>query len=141
MLSNLFLYAANRATQGAVENVSRRASWGGFAIFLMLTGIIFSLIVVFWLLEARMGATSAGVIIAAGCFVVGLLSLSMPHLLDRIDAQAKKAPAPEPQTPITAAAVQQEMTDVVDYFGAIRVVASAFLLGLGMARRLKHPMA
>jgi hypothetical protein len=141
MLSNLFLYAANRATQGAVDNVSRRASWGGFAIFLMLTGIIFSLIVVFWLLEARMGATSAGVIIAAGCFVVGLLSLSMPHLLDRIDAEAKKvAPAPAP-IPVSAAAVQQEMTDAVDYFGAVRVVASAFLLGLGLARRLKHPMA
>jgi len=141
MLSNLFLYAANRATQGAVDNVSRRATWGGFAIFLMLTGVIFSLIVVFWLLETRMGATSAGVIIAAGCFVVGLLALSMPSLLDRLDAQARKAPAIPPPTPISAASVQQDMTDVVDYFGAVRVVASAFLLGLGMARRLKHPMA
>ncbi len=139
MLGNLFLYAANRATQGAVDNVSRRASWGGFAIFLMLTGIIFSLIVVFWLLQDQLGATSAGVIIAAGCFVVGLVSLSMPHLLDRIDAQAK--PAPAAPIPVSAAAVQQEMTDVVDYFGAVRVVGSAFLLGLGIARRLKHPMA
>ena len=107
----------------------------------MLTGIIFSLIVVVWLLQDRLGATSAGVIIAARCFVVGLLSLSMPHLLDQIEAQAKKAPPAPTPNPVSATAVQQEMTDVVDYFEAVRVVASAFLLGPGMARRLKHPMA
>jgi hypothetical protein len=139
MLGNLFLYAANRATQGAVDNVSRKASWGGFAIFLMLTGIVFSLIVMFWLLQDRLGATSAGVIIAAGCFIVSLVSMSMPHLLDRIEAQAK--PVPVSASPVTAAAVKTEMAEAVDYFGAVRVIASAFLLGLGLARRLKRPLA
>jgi hypothetical protein len=136
MLGNIFLYAANRATQGAVGNVARQASWGGFAVFLLLTGTIVSLMVGFWLLEAQFGAPTAGAIIAGGCFAVGLICLSVPHLLDLLDERAK----PKPADALTegAAAVQHEMTEAVDYFGSIQVVSSAFLLGFNAARQLKR---
>jgi hypothetical protein len=136
MLGNLFLYAANRATQGVGGNIARHASWGGFAIFMLLTGTIFSLMVAFWLLEGRFGAPSAGVIIAAGCFVVGLICLSVPHLLDVLEARNK----PKPADALTSgvATVQEGMTEAVDYFGSLQVVSSAFLLGFNAARQLKH---
>jgi hypothetical protein len=136
MLSNLFLYIANRATKGAVENVTRRASWGGIAIFLLLTGTIFALLVGFWALESRYGAMTAGGLIAVGCFVVGLLCLSVPPFLDWMERPAPK-PAADPVME-TVAAVQQEAVEAVDYFGPIRVVGSAFLLGLGIARRIRQ---
>ena len=136
MLGNLFLYAANRATQGAVGNVARQASWGGFAVFLLLAGAIFSLVVAFLVLEANVGAASAGVIIAVGCIVAGLVCLSMPQILDAMETKAKQ-PSVNPIVESTAI-VQEEMTQAVDYFGAVRVVASAFMLGLGMAKQLKH---
>lgn len=136
MLGNLFLYAANRATQGAVGNVARQASWGGLAIFLMLAGAVFSLVVAFLMLDARFGAESAGVMIAAGCFVAAIVCLSMPRLLDWMETKAK--PTPAAAIAETGAAVHEEMTQAVDYFGAVRVVASAFLLGLSAARQLKQ---
>jgi ABC-type uncharacterized transport system permease subunit len=129
------LYAANRATHGAVENVARKASWGGFAVFMLLVGTIFSLIVAFWWLDSRYNAIVAGAIIAVGCFIVGTLCLLMPGILDRLEARAKK-----PADPVvdTVNAVKVEVTEAVDYFGPIRVVASAFMLGLGIARSVKR---
>ena len=139
MLGNLFLYAANRATHGAVGNVARQASWGGFAVFLLLAGAIFSLVVAFLVLEARVGAASAGVIIAAGCFVAGLVCLSMPQLLDWLETKPK--PRPVEAIAKTGAVIHEEMAQAVDYFGAVRVVASSFLLGLNAARQLRHRSA
>jgi hypothetical protein len=135
MIGDMMLYAANRATHGAVENVARKASWGGFAVFMLLVGTIFSLIVTFWWLDSRYGALLAGSIIAVGCFIVGTLCMLMPGILDRLEARAKK-----PADPIvdTVNAVKVEVTEAVDYFGPIRVVASAFMLGLGIARSVKR---
>jgi phosphoglycerol transferase MdoB-like AlkP superfamily enzyme len=137
MISNILLYAANRATHGAVDNVTRKASWGGFAVFLLLVGTAFSLAVAFWVLSARYDATLAGGIIAVACFVVGFLCLLMPQYLDRLEARAKAktilTPAQE-----TVSAVQEEVAEAVDYFGPIRVIGSAFVLGLSIARSLKR---
>ena len=84
-------------------------------------------------------ATEAAVILAAVCIVAGLVCLSMPQMLDKMAAAAKPA---EPATLAeTSTVVHEEMTQAVDYFGAIRVVASAFLLGFGAAKQLKHRQA
>lgn len=135
MIGEMVLYAANRATQGAVDNVARKASWGGFAVFLMLVGTIFSLVVAFWWLDRRFGAIGAGSIIAVGCFVVGIICMLMPNFLDWLATRAKK---PDALVDDTVSAVKAEMTEAVDYFGPIRVVASAFMLGLGIARSVKR---
>jgi hypothetical protein len=135
MIGDIILHLANRATQSAVGNVARKASWGGFAVFLMLVGTIFGLVVAFWMLNDMYDATTAGVIIAAGCFGVGFLCLMMPRFLDWLETKAKK-----PITPVqeTANAVQGEVAEAVDYFGPIRVVGSAFMLGVGIARSMKR---
>ncbi len=59
----------------------------------------------------------------------------MPQLLDWIEKQSKPAAA----GPVTEgiASVQQEVADAVDYFGPVRVVASAFALGIGLARQIR----
>ena len=137
MIGNLILYAANRATSGAVDNVARKASWGGFAVFLLLAGTIFSLFVAFWMLSERYDAKVAGAIIAAGCFGVGIFCLMMPQFLDWLEVKSKvKTPLTPAQE--TVSAVQEEVAEAVDYFGPIRVVGSAFMLGLGIARSMKR---
>jgi hypothetical protein len=135
MIGEMLLYAANRATHSAVDSVARKASWGGFAVFLLLVGTIFSLVVVFWVLDGHFGAIAAGSIIAAGCFVVGALCMLMPTFLDWLATRSKKPDAPVADT---VNAVKAEVTGAVDYFGPIRVVASAFMLGLGIARSVKR---
>lgn len=135
MIGNLVRYAASRATQGAVDNVTRKASWGGIAVFLLVAGMTFSLIVAFWFLNGRYDAITAGSIIAGGCFVIGLVCLMMPRVLDRLEKPPKVQADSVSQT---VTAVQSEVAEAVDYFGPIRVVGSAFMLGLGIARSLKR---
>ena len=135
MIGELIRYAANRAMGGVVDSAARHASWGAAAIFLIGVGAIFSLIVAFWLLDARYSATVAGTAIAALCFVFGAICLMMPRLLDWLETKAKTPTDPVSET---VAAVQEEVADAVDYFGPIRVVASALMLGVGIARSIKR---
>ena len=135
MFGAMIRYAANRAMGGAVDSAARHASWGAAAIFLIGVGTVFSLIVAFWLLDARYSATAAGITIAAVCFLVGTICLMMPRFLNWLEAKSKKQTDPVSQT---VAAVQDEVAGAVDYFGPIRVVASALLLGVGIAKRIKR---
>ena len=130
------MYAANRVTQGAVDSVARRATWGGIAAVMLLFGVIFAVIVAFWLLQDRYGATAAGVIMAAACFVLALIFLSVPQIIERFERQVQQASEADPLAE-GAKVVEEEMHEVVDYFGPLRVVGSAFLLGLGVARTIR----
>jgi hypothetical protein len=136
MFNNLILYAANRATQGAVDNVARKAAWGGFAVVMSLAGLVFGLIVAFWLLSERYNVATAGLILAGVCFVVAMVGFAMPSILERRDAAVPTSPTDNAKQAM--AAVKVEASEAVDYFGPIRVVASAFMLGLGAARQIKR---
>jgi Na+/melibiose symporter-like transporter len=135
MIGEMILYAANRATSGAVENVTRKASWGGFAVFLLLAGTTFGLVSTFWWLTESFSPTVAALLIAIGCFAVGLVFSMMPRFLDWREARTKK---PAEAVADTVNAVKTEVSDAVDYFGPLRVVASAFMLGLGIARTVRR---
>ena len=135
MLGEMIRYAANRAMGGAVDSAARHAAWAAAAIFLIGVGTVFSLIVAFWLLDARYSATAAGIAIAALCFVVASIFFMMPRLLDWLESKSKKQVDPVAET---AAVVQEEVAGAVDYFGPIRVVASALMLGVGIARSIKR---
>jgi hypothetical protein len=135
MIGEMVMYAANRATGGAVENLERKASWGGFAVFLLLAGTTFGLFAIFWWLTTFFSAAAAGSLVAAGCVVVGLVCLMMPHFLERREARKKKPADPVADTVNT---VKAEVSEAVDYFGPLRVVASAFMLGLGIARSVRR---
>jgi hypothetical protein len=138
MIDRFFRYATNRAADGAIEAVSRQATWIGLAILLFLSGAIISLIVIFQLLAESLGFVSAGVILAAASIAVGIICLSMPRMIERVETSTQTTTSPVAET---MAEVQQDIAQAVDYFGAIRVVASAFLLGLGAARQIKHPFS
>ena len=133
MIGDLVRYAANRATHGVVEDVTRKATWGGLAALMLLLGLIFGVLMVFWLLEATYGSTAAGGIIAAASFIVGLVFLMVPGIIERAE---RKQPSASPSEEVVSA-VKEEMSDAVDYFGPIRVVGTAFMLGFGIARRIK----
>lgn len=135
MIGEMIRYAANRAMGGAVDSAARQASWGVAAIFLIGVGTVFSLIVAFWILDARYSATAAGTAIASLCFFVAFILLMMPRLLNWLELKSKKQDDPAAQS---AAVVQEEVAGAVDYFGPIRVVASALMLGVGIARTIKR---
>ena len=135
MIGAMFRYAASRAMGGAVDSAARHASWGAAAIFLIGVGAVFSLIVLFWLLNARYSAPVAGMTIAALCFGVAAVLFMMPRYLDWMETKSKTPLDPAAET---AAVVQEEVAEAVDYFGPIRVVATALMLGVGIARTIKR---
>lgn len=138
MLGSLFSFAAARFAGDAVDGLARRALWGGLAAILLLTGFIFGLMILFWVFEPQYGAVTVAAAIAASCFVAALCSLAIPPLTEWV--KKRKAGAPTSSNPVaqTVAAVSEETEAAVDYFGAVQVVASAFMFGLGAARQIRR---
>jgi len=135
MLGDAVLYAASRATSTAIDNIERRAIWAATAAAFLICGLVFALIVAFWLAESRVGSLYAAGTIAAGCIAVGLCCLAMPWAIERFERVRKRQTSP---VAATAAVVNEEAKEAVDYFGALQVVGAAFLFGLGAARRMKR---
>ena len=137
MLSSLFSYAASRVAGDAVDGIARRAVWGGLAAVLLLTGFVFALLIAFWIFEPEYGAVRVAAVIVAGCVAGAVFALAVPAVVEwrkrRKTATAKSA---DPMVQAVSA-VTNETEAAVDYFGAIQVVASAFMLGLGAARQLR----
>jgi len=134
MIGDAVLYAASRATHTAIENVSRRLAWAAIAIVFLLAAFILALIALYIVLEARFGALQSVGMLAGGCVLLGIICLAMPWLAQRAEARRRDHGS---ATANAVAAVDQEAKDAVDYFGALQVVGTAFLFGLGAARRLR----
>jgi len=69
--------------------------------------------------------------------LVGFVCLSLPALIERVERRRAEAERINSSADATPTAIDEELHEAVDYFGALRVVGSAFLFGLGAARKLK----
>jgi hypothetical protein len=137
MIGDAILYAVRSATSTAVGNVERKVAWTAAAGALLLCALVAALLVAFQLLEPRVGVSNAVALISVACLLIGLFCLSLP---DRIDRAQREQAASSSASPVatTAAAIDEETKQAVDYFGALRIVSAAFLFGLGAARKLKR---
>ena len=136
MLGEAILYAVRSATSTAVGNVERKVAWTAAAGALLLCALVAALLVAFQLLEPRVGVSNAVALISVACLLVGLFCLSLPNRIDRAHREQAASSTASPVA-TTAAAIDEEAKQAVDYFGAVRVVGAAFLFGLGAARKLK----
>lgn len=134
MIGDVVLYAASRATHSAMESVSRRVTWTVLAAAFLLTALVLAVIALHLVLEPRLGALASVGLIAVGSALIGIACLSMPAILEQIEARRRNRGSP---TANAVAAIDQEAKEVVDYFGALQVVASAFLFGLSAGRRVR----
>ncbi|MEO8421992.1 MAG: hypothetical protein ABI457_12435 [Hyphomicrobium sp.] len=135
MIGDAVLYAASRATHSALENVSRRVTWIAIAGVFLLAAMVLAIIAAYMVAEPRFGSLQAIGMIAGVCVLAGLVSMSVPALIDKAEARRRNKGS---SVATAAAAVDQEAKQAVDYFGAMQVVGAAFLFGLGAARRLKR---
>ncbi|MFA5899767.1 MAG: hypothetical protein WC829_11730 [Hyphomicrobium sp.] len=134
MIGDAVLYAASRATHTAIENVSRRLAWLAIGAAFFLAALVLAVIALYVVLEPRVGSLHAIMSIAGGCVLLGILGFIMPWLIERTEARQRDKGSP---VATAAAAVDSEAHGAVDYFGALQVVGTAFLFGLGAARRLR----
>jgi len=59
----------------------------------------------------------------------------VPVIIEKAEARRRNKGSP---VSTAVAAVDEEAKQAVDYFGALQVVGTAFLFGLGAARRLRR---
>ena len=135
MLGDAVLYAASRATHSAIENVSRRMTWMAVAGVFLTAAMVLAIIAAYMVAEPRFGALKAIGIIAGGCVLAGLISLSVPAIIEKLEARRRNKSSP---MSTAVSAVDEEAKQAVDYFGAMQVVGTAFLFGLGAARSLRR---
>jgi hypothetical protein len=139
MISEVVAYAASRATNGAVENISRRAAWLAAGSIVLLFGLFFVVLAAFWTIEPIYGPVQTAALIATVCLVVALLCFVVPSALQFLQRQRviAKSKETDPMTE-TIDAVNVEAAEAVDYFGPLKVMASAFMLGFGAAKQLRR---
>jgi len=135
MIGDAVLYAASRATHSALDNVSRKLTWIAIAGVFLLAAMVLAIIAAYMVIEPRFGSLQAIAIIAGACVLVGLISMSVPAMVERAEARKRNKGS---AVATAAAAVDAEAKQAVDYFGAMQVVGTAFLFGLGAARRLRR---
>ena len=135
MIGDAVLYAASRATHSALENVSRRLTWVAIAALFLLAAFVLAIVALYTVLEPEFGTLRSMALIGGGCALLGIFCLSMPWMIERADKNSLNQGSP---TANAVAAVDQEAKQAVDYFGALQVVGTAFLFGLGAARRLRR---
>ena len=135
MIGDAVLYAATRATHSAIDNVSRRVTWGVIAAVFLVAAMVLAIIAAYLVAEPRFGSLQAIAIIAGGCVVAGFVAMSVPWMIEKAEARARNKGSP---MATAVAAVDDEAKQAVDYFGALQVVGTAFLFGLGAARRLRR---
>ncbi len=135
MIGDAVLYAASRATHSALENVSRRLTWVAIAALFLLAAFVLAIVALYTVLEPQLGTLRAMALIGGGCALLGVFSLTMPWMIERAEKSSRGQGS---ATANAVAAVDQEAKQAVDYFGALQVVGTAFLFGLGAARRLRR---
>ncbi len=138
MIGEVFAYAANRATSGAVESISKRAVWFVAGGLVLLLGCFFAVLAAFWTLEPIYGPIQSAGFIAASCLILALVCFVIPAVSQYFQRRRARIAA-KTANPVTETikAVTEEANEAVDYFGPLQVMASAFMLGMGLARQIK----
>jgi hypothetical protein len=139
MISEVVAYAASRATSGAVESISRRAAWFAFGGVVLLFGLFFAIMAAFWIVEPIYGAVKSAGLIAGGCLIAGLLCFAVPGAVQLVQRRRANQQA-EATTPVneTIQAVNVEAAEAIDYFGPVRVMATAFMFGMSAGKQLRR---
>jgi Putative Actinobacterial Holin-X, holin superfamily III len=139
MLSEVVAYAASRATSGAVDSISRRAGWFAAGGVVLLFGFFFAVLAAFWMIEPQFGPVQSAVLVATTCLVFGLLCFIIPGVVQVVQRRrAKEKIATGPPVNETLEAVNTEAAEAVDYFGPLKVMATAFMLGVSAAKQLRR---
>ena len=139
MISEVLAYAATRATNGAVENISRHAAWLAAGSVVLLFGLIFVVLAAFWTIEPIYGPVQTAMLISTACLVAAMVCFVLPSALQFLQRQRAIAKSKE-TNPVaeTIDAVNVEAAEAIDYFGPLKVMATAFMLGFGAAKEFRR---
>lgn len=134
MIADAVMYAAGRATGQTAEKIARTVVWYALAAFAFTVAAVASVLGFFWFIEPHIGPVYAALALAVCGFVLTAIFAFVPTIMHSIEVEAAKSKTTGSDT---LTAVETEVREAVDYFGAAKVLISAFLLGLGAARSLK----
>ncbi len=134
MLSEAASYVTDRITETVAERWGARLAWGAAITIFVLAALEFALVALYATLAPVYGRTEAAALICAGSFSLAIV-LAFAGWGYRKVRRAHEAGVSGHGA--TFAAVDEEARDAVDFFGAARVIATAFMFGFTAARKLK----
>jgi hypothetical protein len=135
MIADAVMFAATRATGHAAEKMARTAGWFAMAAVMLVLAVVFAVTALYWYLAPWLGPITAALAIAAGAMLTAIVFVSVPSLMAAIETSAQES---KPTVATAMAAVDTEAHAAVDYFGAARVLLSAFVFGISAARTIRQ---
>lgn len=135
MIADAASYVTSRIAEGAAESIGPKLAWGAGVLLLAIAALVFGFSAAHSYLSAIYGSLDAALAIAGACLVLLIFLIVVPWVFGR----ARRATAVSLKYDQSALeAVDEEAKDVIDYFGAAKVMATAFMFGFSAARRIKR---
>lgn len=126
---------AESAAERAAERIGPKVAWAMAVVMLGIAASVFCLAAGYTYLATIYGSMGAALAIATGCALLALVLLIAPWVYRTVLRPSPPQPA---ETESAFSKIDEEPKDVIDYFGAAKVVATAFMFGFGAARKFKQ---
>lgn len=141
MIGDAASYVASRvsaASENAAEQILRRTAWAIGVGVLLLGALAFALIALFSYLVPIYGQMESAAMIAVGCLALAALIVITRSIVSAWRNWRREAAVTtsESSAPVLGV-INEEAREAVDYFGAAKVMATAFMFGFTAARRIK----
>ena len=134
MISDATAYVTDKITETATERLGGVIVQGATIAIFAVGALTFALVAGYLYLALAFGRLEAASMLAVGCLSLAILAWLLPKAFRQGSRRLEKdKSAPE----AAFRAVDEEASDAVDYFGAAKVMATAFMFGFSAARRIK----
>ncbi|MCB1506606.1 MAG: hypothetical protein KDJ47_16645 [Hyphomicrobiaceae bacterium] len=126
---------AASAAESAADRVGPKVIWGVAIVMFGVAGLVFGLSALHTYLASIYGSLHAALAIAGACTLLALTLLVVPWAFRKASRASSENGA---DTQSALAAVDEEARDAIDYFGAAKVLATAFMFGFSAARKIRQ---
>lgn len=141
MLGKFVAFIASRLASRTIDAVERKIVWSAIGGLLFSAACVFGLMFAFWILQAEIGGQKAAGVLAAACLVLAIIGFWMPSILNWFERQVERTQDENATAENMSEKVDEEAHAAADYFGALQIVASAFMAGLSAGRSLRGDRA
>ena len=134
MIADAAVFVADKFKQAAADRLGPTVVWAGIIAVFSTAALAFALVAAYFYLAPIFGSLEAAALLAAACVGVVAAMVVVPWTYRRL-AKLFESTKEEESDALTA--LDDDARDAIDYFGAAKVMATAFMFGFSAARRIK----
>lgn len=133
MIADAAVFVADKFKQAAADRLGPTVVWAGIIAVFSTAALAFALVAAYFYLAPIFGSLEAAALLAAACVAVVAAMVVVPWIYRRLAKLFESTK--EEGDALTA--LDDDARDAIDYFGAAKVMATAFMFGFSAARRIK----